>query len=80
VAMTKIAVTVERETLREIDGLVRAGRYANRSRAVQEALREQVARVQRSRLVHELSKIDPAEEKAMAGESFRAESRSWRKP
>ncbi len=77
--MTKIAVTVERETLREIDGLVRAGRYANRSRAVQEALREQVARVRRNRLVQELAKIVPAEEKAMAEESYGAESRSWRK-
>ena len=78
-ATKRIVVTIELATLREVDKLVRAGRYPNRSKAVQVALRDQIARVRRIRLAQELSKMDPTEAKAIADVVFRAEPRTWRR-
>jgi len=70
---TKIAVTVESETLREIDRWVKGGRYPNRSRAVQAALAEMLARHKRRRLIEELGKLDPKQERALAEEALSGE-------
>jgi len=70
---TKIAITLESQTLQEIDQWVRAGRFPNRSRAVQAALSEMLARRKRRRLMEELAKINPIEERALAEESFQGE-------
>jgi Arc/MetJ-type ribon-helix-helix transcriptional regulator len=73
VATTKIAVTVESETLREVDRWVRDGRYPNRSRAVQAALAEMLARHKQRRLLEELSKLDAGQERALAEEALSGE-------
>ena len=70
---TKIAITLESQTLQEIDQWVRMGRFPNRSRAIQTALSEMLARRRRRRLMEELAKINPKEERALAEESFRGE-------
>ena len=70
----KVAVTVDRAVLRAIDRKVETGRFANRSRAVQEALELLLERDERPRLLAELSKLDPAEERALADESLAAEA------
>jgi len=72
-ATTKVAVTLEIGSLREVDRLVREGRFPSRSRAVQEALAEMLARRKRSRLAEELAKIDPREEQALAEEILAGE-------
>jgi Arc/MetJ-type ribon-helix-helix transcriptional regulator len=72
-ATTKVAITLESETLHEIDRWVRAGRFPNRSQAIQSALAEMLARRKRHRLVEELSKIDPHQERALAEEIFSGE-------
>jgi len=72
-ATTKVAITLESETLHEIDRWVRAGRFPNRSRAIQAALAEMLARRKRYRLIEELSKIDPRQERALAEETFSGE-------
>jgi Arc/MetJ-type ribon-helix-helix transcriptional regulator len=72
-ATTKIAITLERDTVREVDLWVRAGRFPNRSRAIQTALAEMLARRKRHRLVEELAKLNSAEERAFAEESFQGE-------
>jgi Arc/MetJ-type ribon-helix-helix transcriptional regulator len=72
-ATTKVAVTLEIGSLREVDRLVREGRFPSRSRAVQEALAEMLARRKRSRLAEELAKIDPREEQALAEEILSGE-------
>ena len=69
----KVAVTIESRTLREIDRLVRQGRFPSRSRAIQTALAEMTARHKRRRLVEELAKIDPRKERALAEEFFTGE-------
>ncbi len=69
----KVAVTIETRTLREIDRLVRQGRFPSRSRAIQTALAEMTARHKRRRLVEELAKLEPRKERALAEEFFAGE-------
>jgi Arc/MetJ-type ribon-helix-helix transcriptional regulator len=72
----KIAITLERQTLREIDHWVKEGRFPSRSRAIQIALLEMTTRQRRRRLVEELSKIDRKQEQALADAFFFGET-SW---
>jgi Arc/MetJ-type ribon-helix-helix transcriptional regulator len=67
---SKIAVTVDRKTLEEVDSLVRKGRYPSRSRAVQAALELELRRERRQRLLAALAEADPEEERAMAEEGM----------
>jgi len=67
---SKIAITVDEKTLKEVDRWVRERRYPNRSRAIQAALEEKLRRQHRRRLVEEAAKLDRAEEQAMAEESI----------
>jgi len=64
----KIAVTLNENTVAQIDRWVQEGRYANRSRALQRAADALLEREKRSRLARELAKLDPEEEKALAEE------------
>lgn len=72
-AAAKIAITVDRQTLREVDRWVRSGRFPSRSRAIQVALAEMISRRKRSRLAEELAKLNPQEERALAEEQFAGE-------
>jgi Arc/MetJ-type ribon-helix-helix transcriptional regulator len=76
-ASPKVAVSLDRELLCELDGLVAAKVFASRSQAVQVAVREKIARLHRSRLTEECAKLDPAFERAMAEEGISGESAQW---
>jgi len=67
---SKVAVTLDQQTVKEVDRWVREGRYPNRSRAVQAALDEMKLRLRRSRLAREAAKLDMEEEKALAEEGL----------
>jgi Arc/MetJ-type ribon-helix-helix transcriptional regulator len=54
----------------DLDRLVREGKYANRSRALQSAVDMLNERDKRSRLARELAKLDPSEEKQLAEEGL----------
>jgi Arc/MetJ-type ribon-helix-helix transcriptional regulator len=73
----KVAITIDRETLRRLDRLVKSRRFANRSRAVQEAVSEKLARMERSRLAQECGKLDRKAEQAMADEGMREDAKQW---
>jgi metal-responsive CopG/Arc/MetJ family transcriptional regulator len=73
----KIAITLERELLEEIDRGVKSGLYRNRSRAIEEAVREKLDRQRRRRLSVEAKKLDPDEERAMAEEGMTGEETAW---
>lgn len=75
-ATSKIAVTIETDTLRQVDRWVKEGRFPNRSRAIQAAVSEMAARRKRRRLAEELAKLDIARERALAEESFSGET-TW---
>jgi Arc/MetJ-type ribon-helix-helix transcriptional regulator len=70
----KIAVTLEKETVAELDRWVREGKYPNRSRALQSAVDLLAERDRRRRLARELAKLDRREEQRMADESLGASS------
>ena len=66
----KIAITIDEKSLRDIDRLVHDGRYPNRSKAVQSALLLLTERDRRARLIRELNKVNPAEERHLAEEGL----------
>ena len=76
-AVAKIAITLEEQLLRRLDGLVKAHVFPNRSKAIQEAVEEKLKRLEGARLARECAKLDPEEEKAMAEEGFSTELDQW---
>lgn len=64
----KIAVSIDEYVLSRLEQLVQDGKYSNRSKAIETAVREKVARADRARLVHELAKLDSDEEQELADE------------
>ena len=73
----KVAITLDRETLIRVDGLVSRSVFPNRSRAIQTAVAEKLARMERSRLATECAKLDPKFEKALAEEDLGRELEAW---
>ncbi len=76
-ATTKVAVTLEAETLAELDRLVAQQVFPNRSKAIQAALNDKLARLRRSRLAREAAKLNPLEEQALAEEGIATELDTW---
>ncbi len=76
-ARSKVAVSLDENTLRRLDQLVRRAVFPNRSRAIQSALDEKLERVERSRLARECAKLDPAFEKALAEEGLSEDLSQW---
>jgi Arc/MetJ-type ribon-helix-helix transcriptional regulator len=70
----KIAITVDEHALEEIDRLVGEGLFPNRSKAIESAVQERLARIHRSRLAVECAKLDRSEEQALAEEGYAGES------
>jgi Arc/MetJ-type ribon-helix-helix transcriptional regulator len=66
----KIAVTLDPNTVAELDRWVREGRYPNRSGALESAVDYFAKRDKRNRLVRELNKLDRAEESRLAEEGL----------
>jgi Arc/MetJ-type ribon-helix-helix transcriptional regulator len=73
----KVAITMDEDLLKRLDKLVKSQLFENRSRAIQEAVREKLARLGRGRLARECAKLDPAFERAMAEEGMSAEVTEW---
>jgi len=70
----KIAVTLDRRTVADLDRWVRAGRYPSRSRALQMAAELLIEQEKRGRLARELAKLSPITEQRMAEEGLGDES------
>lgn len=73
----KIAVTLDREYIGELDRLVSERVFQNRSQAIQQAVSEKLLRLKRSRLATECAKLDPKLEKAMADEGLVGDVEEW---
>jgi metal-responsive CopG/Arc/MetJ family transcriptional regulator len=73
----KIAITLDRELLKEIDRGVRSGLFKNRSRAIEEAVKEKLERHGKHRLLLEAKKLNPKEESALAEEGMTGEETTW---
>jgi metal-responsive CopG/Arc/MetJ family transcriptional regulator len=66
----KIAVTIDRSLLSRLDQMIVQHRFPNRSRTLQEALRETLDRLDRGRLARECAKLNPSIEQAVADEGL----------
>ena len=76
-ARAKVAISLDEITLGQLDRLVKARVFPNRSQAIQEAIAEKITRLDRSRLARECAKVDPAYEKALAEEGLSTELSEW---
>jgi metal-responsive CopG/Arc/MetJ family transcriptional regulator len=74
---TKVAVTLETLLVDQLDRLVAKRRFRNRSQAIETAVAEKLARLNRTRLAEECSRLDPAAEKALAEEGLNGSIDTW---
>jgi len=76
-AKSKVAISLDESTLDRLDQLVKKQVFPNRSQAIEEAVAEKLARLEKSRLAQECAKLDPAFEKALAEESLSQDLAEW---
>jgi metal-responsive CopG/Arc/MetJ family transcriptional regulator len=76
-AASKIAITIDDDTLKRLDILVKSNRFPNRSKAIQEAVTEKLRRIEKSRLAEECAKLNPEYEQSLAEEGFSSELEEW---
>jgi metal-responsive CopG/Arc/MetJ family transcriptional regulator len=76
-ATTKVAVTIDSDLIAQVDQLVAKRVFPNRSKAIQQALEDKLARLKRTRLARESAKLDCREEQALADEGLALEQSSW---
>jgi metal-responsive CopG/Arc/MetJ family transcriptional regulator len=74
---TKIAITLDEQYIVQLDTFVSKRIFQNRSQAIQEAVKEKLARIKRTRLAKECAKLDPTFEKAMADEGLTEDLSQW---
>lgn len=74
---SKIAISLDEELLGRLDGLVRKRVFPSRSRAIQAAVEEKIARLERTRLARECAKLDPNLEAALADEGLSRDLDEW---
>ena len=74
---TKVAITIDHTLLARLDALVEQRVYPSRSKAIQEAVRDKLARLERSRLARECAKLDPHVEQVMADEGLSQDVDAW---
>ena len=73
----KVAISISRQTLNRLDRMVKDHIFANRSRAIQEAVEEKLGRLERTRLAEECAKLDAVAEQTMAEERLSEELTQW---
>ena len=78
-ATTKVAVSIDTALITEVDKLVADQVFPNRSKAIQEALRDKLVRLKRTRLARESAKLDWRDEQRMAEEGLEQEFAEWPK-
>jgi metal-responsive CopG/Arc/MetJ family transcriptional regulator len=73
----KIAISINKKILRRLDRLVKDQVFPDRSRAVQEAIKDKLNRPEKTLLARECAKLDPRAEQAMAEEGLSEELDRW---
>lgn len=76
-AKAKVAISLDESTLNRLDKLVQKQVFPNRSQAIEEAVAEKLARLDRSRLAQECAKLDPEFEKGLAEEGLSEDLAEW---
>jgi metal-responsive CopG/Arc/MetJ family transcriptional regulator len=73
----KVAISLDEDMLRHVDDLVARAVFRSRSRAIQTAIGEKLARMEKSRLATECAKLDVRAEQALAEEGIGHEAKTW---
>ena len=73
----KVAISIDESLLQRVDRLVKSRKFASRSEAFQAAVREKIARLDKTRLASECAKLSKKEEQAFADEGLKRELESW---
>src|SRR3972149_9623726 len=73
----KIAVALEKSTLKRLDRVGDSGVFRSRSQAIEQAVAEKLARMEHGRLARECAKLDRRFEKALAEEGLSEEASAW---
>jgi metal-responsive CopG/Arc/MetJ family transcriptional regulator len=76
-ARSKVAISLDTSTLNRLDHLVKRRVFPNRSQAIEEAVAEKLARLEKSRLAQECAKLDPTFERALAEEGLSEDMMEW---
>ena len=76
-ATAKIAITMEEDVLTRLDLLVKSSIFPNRSKAIQEAVKEKLSKIEKNRLEVECAKLNPKFEQALADEGLFLEDEEW---
>ena len=76
-ARSKVAISLDESTLKRLDRLVKSRVFPNRSQAIEEAVAEKLARLEKSRLAQECAKLDPTFERALAEEGLSEDMMEW---
>jgi len=76
-ASTKVAITLDSGLLERLDRLVAERVFPNRSRAIQEAVRDKLERLARTRLARECAKLNVRAERELADEALAGDAREW---
>lgn len=77
VKSAKVAITIDRRLLGRVDALVSQRAFPSRSSAIQKAVEEKLARIDRSRLARECAKLDPKAEQALADQGLDRDLAEW---
>ena len=73
----KVAITIEEELLRRVDRLVAEKKFPNRSRAIQDAVKEKLERIDQGRLARECAKLNSRAEQNLADEGLVEDLNEW---
>ena len=76
-ATTKVAISLDSKLLEQLDRLVAERIFPNRSQAVQEAVRDKLDRLTRSRLARECAKLEVRAERKLAEEGLAKDKAEW---
>ena len=76
-SVAKVTVSIDQSLLNRVDRLVKSRVFPNRSQVVQEAVKEKIARIDRTRLARECAKLEPTEEQSLADEGLAGEAAQW---
>lgn len=73
----KIAITLDKQSIGELDRLVQEDVFQNRSQAIQEAISEKLLRLKKTRLITESSKLERVSERKLAEEGLVRDIKEW---
>ena len=73
----KITITLEKNTVDDIDKLVKVNKYKSRSKAIQMAIEEYLKMAEKQKLYDQIDKLDEEEEMKVAEETMEAVNEIW---